>query len=252
MNPFSLENKHILITGASSGIGRQCAITCSYFGAKVTITGRNKHELEQTLSDMSGGNHQIIIADISKIDNIEDIVNESVSVNGKFDGFIHSAGIEVTLPLKMHKNKIIDDQMRVNVYAGIEFIRNLSLKKYSNDYSSFILISSIRGMVGAPGQLGYCTSKGALLAAVKSLATELAKRNIRVNAISPGQVENTAMTEHMLNEFSDISLQKNKESHLLGWLTADDVANGAVYLLSNAAKKITGTNLIIDSGFTAV
>ena len=251
MNPFSLDNKHILITGASSGIGRQCAISCSRFGAKVTLVGRNKNRLSETISKMTENNHHIICSDISEIDNIEKIVTEAIEVNGKFDGLIHSAGIETTLPLKMHKNHIIDKQMKINVYAGIEFIRVLSLKKNSNNFASFVLISSIRGILGSPGLVGYCTTKGALLMAVKAMASELAVRSIRINAISPGQVEDTAMTENILNELSEMLLKKNKEAHLLGWLSTEDVANGAIYLLSNASKKVTGSNLIIDSGYTS-
>ena len=251
MNPFTLNKKHIFITGASSGIGRQCAISCSKMGANITLVGRNIERLNETLKEMKGNSHEIIIQDITDISKIEPIINKSVDKLNKINGFIHAAGIEITLPLKLHKTDIFQKQMLVNVFAGFEIARILSLKKNTENSASFVFISSIMGILGQAGQVAYCSSKGALVSGVKALAVELSRREIRVNTVAPGQVEGTNMTKKMMDEFSSESLAENKKAHLLGWLNPEDIANACVFLLSDASRKITGTNLIIDSGYSA-
>jgi NAD(P)-dependent dehydrogenase (short-subunit alcohol dehydrogenase family) len=252
MNLFKLENKHILITGASSGIGKQCAISCSKQGAKVTLIARNKTRLDNTLSLLEGNNHYIISHDISKLDTIEDIVKESVDNLGKIDGFIHAAGIEKTLPLKMHKPNIFEEIFTINTFSGFEFVRVITQKKFlSNKMCSVIFISSIMGVVGNSGLTGYSATKGAIIAGAKSMAIELTKKNVRVNVISPGHIKNTAMSNLKEENLSDSSLKDIEESHPLGLGETIDVANASVFLLSDSSKWITGTNLIVDGGYSA-
>ena len=252
MNPFTLEHKHVLITGASSGIGRQCAISCSQQGATITLVGRNMVRLEETFHQLHGKNHHIISEDISNLEVIDEIVKESVEKNGKLNGFIHAAGIEKTLPLRMHKPEIFKDIFEVNVLAAFEFVRIISQKKYvCPDNNSFIFISSIMGSVGNNGLVGYSASKGALISSTKSLALELSKKQIRVNCISPGHIGGTAMSHNKEDSLPLDAVNEIKRAHPLGLGETEDIANSAIFLLSSASKWITGTNLIVDGGYSA-
>ena len=131
-NPFSLEGKTILITGASSGIGRQCAIDCSKMGAKVVLVARNQERLDETLSLMEGERHRAYSYDLSNLDGIQDFVSTAVADNGKFDGFVHAAGVEMTKPVKLLTPEDYEDIFRVNTLSGFEFARQLAGIKHFN------------------------------------------------------------------------------------------------------------------------
>lgn len=252
MNPFSLKGKKILITGASSGIGKQCAVSCSQMGAIVILIGRNKDNLEKTMALLSGGDHKYFVFDVTNYSGIEGIVNDIVSKTGKISGFIHSAGIDLPKPLNVTKPKNYEALFATNVIAGFEFAKILSKKKYTDESgSSFVFISSIVSIVGNASLSAYSASKGAIVSGMRSIALELADKKIRVNAISPGQIFNTKMTTDKFSLLSKEDIVKISECHPLGMGSAEDVANGCIYLLSDASKWITGTNLIIDGGYSA-
>ncbi len=247
---FSLSNKNIIITGASSGIGRQCAITFSQLGANIILVARNKNRLEQTYYKLSKGNHIIISQDITEYDKLEEIVNTSVEEVGKISGFVHSAGVEMTLPLRSMRPSYYEDMFAVNVISGFELARMISKKKYLDENgASFVFISSIMGIIGNVALIGYSASKGALISATKSMAIELASKNIRVNSISPGHIK-TEMTNRLFKKISEESKRKTIDMYPLGLGTPDDISYACVYLLSDAARWITGTNLIIDGGYS--
>ena len=249
-NPFSLEDKNILITGASSGIGRQCAISCSEMGANLILVDINKNGLDKTLSLMKSRNHISFQQDITEYDELETIIQNSVSKVGKISGFIHSAGIEMTIPLKMLKPQKLEKVYSVNVISAINLARVIAKKKYISDSASFVFISSIMAQFGQPGKIGYCSSKGALAAGAKAMALELANKNIRVNAILPGMVK-SEMSLSLLDSLSKEAREDIESMHPLGIGDVEDVANACVYLLSDASKWITGTNLIVDGGYSA-
>jgi len=250
-NIFSLKDKTILITGASSGIGRQCAITCSQSGANVILLARNKERLIETYNNLSEGNHLYYSQDITDYDALEPIITDAVSRVGKISGFIHSAGIELTLPLKMMTVEKYNQLFSVNTISGLEIARILSKKQYSHENSaSYIFLSSVMGILGETGKVGYCASKGALITAVKALSLELARRNIRVNSISPGIVK-TEMVDKLFKTIPDNAKQEIIDKHPLGIGEPVDVANACVFLLSDASRWITGSNLIIDGGYSA-
>jgi NAD(P)-dependent dehydrogenase (short-subunit alcohol dehydrogenase family) len=252
MNPFTLEGKKILITGASSGIGQQCAISCSQMGAIVTLIGRNKDNLQKTMALLSRGNHQYFVFDVTDYSGIEGIVNDAVRKTGKVSGFIHSAGIDLPMPLNVTKPENYEALFATNVIAGFEFAKILSKRKYSDDSgSSFVFIASIMSVVGNPSLSVYSASKGAIVAGIRSIALEFANKKIRVNAISPGQICNTKMTDNKFSLLPKEDIDKISDSHPLGLGSVEDVANGCIYLLSDASKWITGTNLIIDGGYSA-
>lgn len=252
MYPFTLEGKKILITGASSGIGKQCAISCSQMGAMVMLIGRNEDKLRETMSLLSKGSHQYFVFDVTNYSEIEGIVNDAVSKTGKISGFIHSAGIELPMPLNITKPEHYETLFGTNVIAGFEFAKILSKKKYSDESgSSFVFIASIMSIVGNSSLSLYSASKGAIVAGIRSIALELASKKIRVNAISPAQIYNTKMTNEKFSHLSKEDIDKISDNHPLGMGSAEDVANGCIYLLSDASKWVTGTNLIIDGGYSA-
>jgi len=249
---FELKDKIIVVSGASGGIGKQCAITCSKMGARLILFGRNEELLKQTQSELNSQTSVYFAQDITNIEDFESAISKVVKEVGRIDGFIHSAGIQSTLPLRLHNKDIYQNQFNVNVIAGFEACRVLTNKNYFNiNGGSIILISSIKGFLGAANQVGYSSSKGAVIAGAKSLAIELAPRNIRVNSVSPGMVEDTKMTKTIVAKFTKEWTEKNKIEYPLGWVSTEDIANTCVFLLSEESKKITGTNIIIDGGFSA-
>ena len=248
-NPFSLEGKNILITGASSGIGRQCAISCSQMSAKVILVARNEERLKETLSMMEGNGHDYYSLDLNDIDSIKELVTTITTSIGKLDGFIHAAGIEKTLPIKLLSTEDYNNIFKVNALSAFEFIRMFSNKKYFNDNGHIVLISSITSVIGRGGVTAYAASKGAMISAVKTMALELAPKGICINCISPGTVL-TPMMNKYLSTLTEEEYINRVSGFPLGLGNCEDVANACVFLLSEASRWITGTNLIVDGGYT--
>lgn len=250
-NNLNLNNKNIIITGASSGIGRQCAITFSQVGANIILVARNKEKLEQTFNKLNKGNHITFAQDLTEYDKLEEIINISVGKMGKISGFVHSAGIEMILPLKGMQPSYYEKMFAINVIAGFEIAKIISKKKYLDEKgASFVFISSVMGILGQPGRVGYCSSKGALISGIKAMALELAKKNIRVNCILPGVVK-TEMSNEMFRRLSEESKKEIVDMHPLGLGMPEDIANASAFLLSDASRWMTGSNLIVDGGYSA-
>lgn len=252
MNPFSLKDKKIIITGASSGLGRACAILFSQLGAIIVLMGRDENRLIETRNHMlNPENHLIISLDLKKLDAIEAHINEASSILGTFDGFVHCTGISTTLPLRLINEDKLNSFFQTNVYSAIQICKILSKPKYMNiNGGSFVLISSVMGHVGEVGKTIYSLTKGALLAGAKSMALELAPKKIRVNCVSPGVIITPMTSAQPYNE-SEESLNLIKSYHPLGLGEPNDVANACAYLISDASKWVTGTNLMVDGGYTA-
>jgi len=247
-NPFSLQGKHVLITGASSGIGRQCAISCANMGARLLIVGRDKSRLDETLGMLSGANHDYISTNLNEIP--PTYIEDLVSRHGAFDGFIHSAGIEKTIPVKFLKKTDYEEVFNTNTFSAFEIVRQLCSRKAMKDGGSIVLISSITSVIARGGVCAYAASKGAINSAVRVMALELSKRRIRVNAVSPGTIL-TPMMKKYLEGLNEDEQKKRVEGFPLGLGTPDDIANGVIYLMSDASRWVTGQNLIIDGGYTA-
>ncbi len=251
-NDFSLENRIILITGASSGIGRQCAITCSQKGATVALFGRNNAKLNETLELMSNKDRHILFSnDLIEYDQISNSVNNVVSQKGKIHGLINCAGISTTLPLNALSPKKMELYLKTNVIGAINLTKQVvKSSNFSESGGSIVFISSVMGIVGEKGKTLYSMTKGALIAAVKSMAIELADRKIRINSISPGVVE-TPMSDKAAYSRTEESRNRIGMLHPLGLGKPEDIAYAIIFLLSDAARWITGTNLIVDGGYLA-
>jgi len=248
---FSIEGKNIIITGASSGIGRNCAIKIAEAGANAILLARDEKRLNETLSLLNEGKHCFYSCDVTKFDELEKIISEVVDKIGSISGFIHSAGIEKTIPLRSMKVEIYYDLFLVNTISAFEISKIISKKKYVNkEGASFIFISSIMGVLGEVGKTAYCSSKSALIGGAKAMALELASKNIRVNTISPGMVM-TKMASEMFVLLPEEKVKEIMLSHPLGLGDVDDISNACLFLLSDMSKWITGTNLIIDGGYSA-
>lgn len=249
-NPFSLTNEKIIVTGASSGIGRQIAIDCSRMGAKVIAIARDEVRLRETISLCNNPSlHTFYSYDLKIIDGIADLVKRIVNDCGKVNGFVHSAGIEKTAPLKLLSHNDFESIMKTNAYSGFEFVRQLSQKRYSEDASHFVFITSITAVVGRLGVSAYSASKGAIVSAIKPMAMELCHRNHCVNCISPGTIL-TPMMQHFLKELTPEQYEKRVEGYLLGLGQCSDISNACIYLLSDASRWVTGQNFIVDGGYT--
>lgn len=248
---FSLKGKNIIITGATAGIGRKCALRCFEFEANVVLIGRDNEKLKELSHAFNKDDKNFYSCDITRFEEIEFIVKDAVNKHGPIDGFIHCAGIEMTLPLSVTKPAHYNKMLSLNLIAGFEFARIISKKNNFNIGASLIFIASIMGMHGSPSLIGYSASKGALISGIKSMAVELSDKKIRVNAISPGHIKDTQMTQQYLNSLTDEARKIFLDSYCLGLGSTSDVANGCIFLLSDASKWITGTNLIIDGGFSA-
>lgn len=252
-NPFLLEGKNIIVTGASSGIGQQCAIDCSKMGAKVILIARNEERLQQTLAQMEGEGHSYYLHDMEEIVNsgsAKDVVTKIVSEHGKVDGFIHSAGIEKTLPIKLLTIADYETVYKVNTLSAFEFIHQFSNKRFFNDGGHIVLISSITAVIGRGGVAAYAASKGAMVSAVRSMALELARKNITINCVSPGTIL-TPLMQNYLNTLSPEDYGKRVDGFPLGLGNTTDISNACIYLISDASRWITGQNLVVDGGYTA-
>lgn len=243
-------NKNYLITGSSSGIGKQCAFDLMDFGSNVLITARREQLLKELLSSSNNDKNMCCASEITDYDKIHEVIKEFVSKNGKLNGLVFSHGIEYKLPINMMNCEKYLELMSVNTISILELIKICTKKKYFNESGgSVVIIASIAGIIGTPGHTAYSASKGALISATKTIALELSGKRIRVNCISPGLVE-TPLLDKTLSLLSDEQIQNLKNEYPLGFGSAKDISGLVQFLLSDASRWITGQNIVIDGGFS--
>lgn len=248
-NWFNLKDKTILITGASSGIGRETSIFLSQFDVKLILCGRNEVRLQDTLLVMKNQDkHQIKVGDLTDSAFINLLVDEIDVLNG----IVLSAGIVKTTPFKFLQNQELDLIMKTNFNSPVSICQKLLKQKKIKRDSSIVFISSIAGnLIADKGNGAYAASKAALNGICKVMAIELAPQKIRVNCISPGMVR-TPMTESELEAVTQEQLISNEKQYPLGYGDPIDIASSVAFLISDASKWITGTSLVVDGGFSIV
>lgn len=248
---LDFEGRWVVVTGASSGLGRATALELSRHGAGVVLIGRDEGRLAETAGALGSALHHVLPLDLARHDTIAPAIVALRQQTGPLYGLCHAAGIVETRPLPSNSVAVVQAQLDVNLLAGLELARAVSRRDVMTpDGGSLLFISSIYGRVGMPGQVGYCATKGAIAAAVRAMAIELARRQIRVNCLSPGLVM-TQMTTEALGKLSAEHVDKLKAAHPLGPGQPEDVARAAVFLLAPATRWITGADLAVDGGFTA-
>jgi len=251
-NPFvDFEQKLVMVTGATSGIGRAISMELSRQNARIILLGRDEKKLAEVIKELNGTGHHALCLDLRDVASIDSLLKETAKTIGRIYGLCHCAGIVETRPLASARADGIKAMFDINVVAGIEIARVVSRRDVIDEAGgSFLFISSVYGMVGKPGQIGYSASKGAVVAAARAMAVELARRNIRVNVLSPGLVK-TNMTQKAFSLFSEEQVKAIADAHPLGVGKPEDVGRAAVFLLAPQNVWITGTNLVIDGGYTA-
>lgn len=250
---FSLAGKTVLITGASSGIGKGIALACAKAGATVAAIGRNQARLdalEQELKTIGGSRHFVAAFDVTDFEGLPRLVESVVDHCGKIHGFVHSAGVLTNSPLKVSSAETYRKTFEINTIAAFELSRLLSLKKYCGENASFVFIASVSALKGEPGLAAYSASKGALIAGSRSLAAELAAKKIRVNCILPGQISNTEIGKYQETMLDAESYQRLAAAHPLGLGKVENMTGPAVFLLSDASSWMTGSSLVVDGGYT--
>lgn len=244
-NPYSLQEKRILVTGASSGIGRATAIECAKLGAEVIISGRNEERLKETFCELSGDGHLMIIADLSDDCGIHKLVKDMPPVNG----IVHATGIGDTLLFQFMKRDRLMSIFNTNFFAPVLLSQSLLKKKLLTSGGSIVFLSSIDGPLTVHvGNSMYSATKGAVSAIMKNMAVELSVKSIRVNAVLPG------MTETPLIHNSNITQEQLKEDMKLyplkRYAEPREIALAVIYLLSDASSFTTGASLVVDGGFS--
>lgn len=242
-NPFSLQGKTILVTGASSGIGKSIAIECSRMGANIVLTARNEERLKQTLSEMEGDGHVIIPADLSDEDAIKSLVEQVPVLNG----VVHNAGVGNRVLCKAARKSDIDAVINPNVYGPILLQRHLLKKKKVAKEGSIVVIASRAPQAPSVGNAIYAASKGAILGYSKVLALELAPQKIRVNSICPAMVWTELIAKDAEMMGADYSAVQEKYP-LKRFGKPEDIAYLAIYLLSDASSWMTGSSIDITGG----
>ena len=240
-NPFSLEGKTVLVTGASSGIGRGIAVTCSKMGAKVVINGRNVSRLQETLSQMEGDNI-VATGDLTDAARIEALVRELPTL----DGIVHCAGIGQRIPCKQLTEGDVNQVMDVNFKGPVLLQAELLRQKKVNKGASIVFVASIASWSPSFGNSVYSASKGAIISYANCLSLELAPRKIRVNCISPAMVWTDLIVK---GEVDEDQLKEDEQKYpLKRYGQPEDIANLAVYMLSDASSWMTGSNVKITGG----
>ena len=238
-----LEGKHILVTGASSGMGRKFCQMIAHEGATVTLLARNEERLQQTLSTMEGEGHEYKVCDLTS----EEQLKEAVGQLKAFDGVVFCAGINDYVPVKFIKQSKINKIFQTNYFSEVILTQMLLKKKLINKNASLVYISSLSSVLGVQGTLLYATSKAAINSAVKVIAAELAPQGIRANAICPGIVKTEMLAGQNIDEET---FMKQEADYPLGLGTPEDVGNAVLYHLSDGSRWLTGQSMILDGGYS--
>lgn len=245
-----LAGRTVLITGASSGIGRAAAVAASRQGARMALLARRADVLEDVVAELDGDGHVAVAFDVTRSADVASVLRDIVNQTGPLDGLLHAAGAHAATPLRAVRAQKVDELFALNVTTALMFAKGFRHPSVRGSDPSIVLMSSAVGLTGEVGVSAYAASKAAVAALARSLALEVAREGIRVNSIAAGVVH-TAMTEHMRANVGSTGWDAIAAAHPLGIGTAEDVADAALYLLSPASRWVTGTALVVDGGYTA-
>ena len=248
INPLDLTGKRILITGASSGIGRACSVLASMLGADVVLVARRESELKETLARMERQDvHLVVPCDVTDSAAVAEMVRRA----GKIDGVVYAAGVGPMCPIGLVDEDHMELVFKTNYYAFVEIVKHYSKAKNRNASLSVVAISSVAALAGWGGVSVYAGSKGAIVASVRALAMELAQKGVRVNAVCPSNIKTPMYDAGAADINDDESMRALIAKQPLGLGKPEQVALAVMFLLSDAASFITGVSLPVDGGYLA-
>jgi NAD(P)-dependent dehydrogenase (short-subunit alcohol dehydrogenase family) len=250
-NPLNLKGHSILVTGASSGIGRETSVLLSKLGARLVLVSRNAERLAETERLLEGPGHRVEAFDLTSLSEIPNWLKGLAAEVGPLSGLVHSAGTHFIRPLRVLTPESLDEAMRVNLGAAVALVKGFRQKNVRHSGgASVVLVASVMGLVGQAAVSAYAASKGALISLGKSLALELAGEGIRVNCVAPGLVK-SEMTERFLASLTPEQAAAVEKMHPLGIGSPLDVAHAIAFLLAETGRWMTGTTMIVDGGYTS-
>jgi NAD(P)-dependent dehydrogenase (short-subunit alcohol dehydrogenase family) len=242
-NYLSLQGKHVLVTGASSGMGKVFAQMIAGQGARVSLLARNEERLEQTRNLLEGEGHNVVCCDLTD----EEQLRQAAETMQPLDGIVFCAGINEFVPVRFVKQEKIDRMFQTNYFSQLLLLQMLLKKKLVNKGASIVFISSVSSLMGVQGTLLYASSKGAINSAVRVLAAELAVQQMRVNAICPGIVRTEMLSATNIDEET---FTKQAAQYPLGLGTPEDVGHAVLFHLSEASRWLTGQCMVMDGGYS--
>jgi len=250
LNPLDLTSRTILVTGASSGIGRGTAILLSRLGARIIGCGRDRARLDQLLTELEGSGHAVESFDLADADAIPGWLKGVAERYGPLDGLVHSAGIVQQRPLRVTRVADIASVAAMDIMASTMLLKGFRQRAVrGSNGPSAVLVSSVSALRAEPALAAYSASKGAMVSLTRCLGLELAPEGIRVNCICAGLIR-TKMYDSYVAAAPPERHEAMLSRYVLGLGEPDDVAYAAAFLLSGAARWITGTALVVDGGYS--
>jgi len=247
---MDLTGRRILVSGASSGLGKEIAHFVASLGGKLILVARDASRLDLVLNYLPGGGHSVECFDLYNTDQIVGWMKSLAIKHGPLNGLVHCAGILKNKPLRFQEAGDWESAMKLNVNAAAALTKGFRQKGVYGGAGSIVFMASVMGISGQPGQSIYSATKGALIAMARSLALELAREGIRVNCVAPALVQ-AGMSEEIRKNLSEEQFARIVEQHPLGLGRPEDVANAVGFLLADTGRWITGTTLVVDGGYTA-